>query len=99
MIKPKKIFEYFICFCNCFYEFLCVKSFSKQSILILLKNSFRGIFVSKNLPTKMRKPFTVFQNFYTESFVTPSQHFREKKRPAKHVLCMRGHFASSLPAK
>ena len=62
MIKPKKIFEYFICFWKCFsISFLCWKFFQKAKF-VLLKNSFRGIFESKsreklshNLTAKIRK--------------------------------------------
>ena len=47
MIKPKKIFEYFICFLKCFcVKFVCLE-FSKMPNLLLLKNSFKGIFASK----------------------------------------------------
>ena len=56
----------FLCFCvfrvfpNCPFQFL-------------LKNFFKCIFASNNLPTKMRKQISVFSKIYTESFATTSR--------------------------
>ena len=53
-IKPKKIFEYFICFWKCFYAFMFWVLF--KFFMIFIKNSFKGIFArSSRLRTSREK--------------------------------------------
>ena len=47
-IKPKKIFEYFICFWKCFYAFVFWVFIQIAFFMIFIKNSFRGIFTKSS---------------------------------------------------
>ena len=44
LIKPKNIFEYFICFWKCFYAFVFWVFVQIAFFMFFIKNSFRGIF-------------------------------------------------------
>ena len=44
LIKPKNIFEYFICFRMCFYAFVFWVFVQNAFFMFFIKNSFRGIF-------------------------------------------------------
>ena len=100
LIKPKKIFEYFICFWKCFYVFCVFRVLSKKTISFFpKKNSSRGIFVSNSELSSTRKNEDgKFQN--TLNFrQRVSQLSHEQELPAKIVLCFGGHFASKLREK
>ena len=56
----------FLCFC-------VFRVFPNCQIFFWLKNSFRSIFASMNLPMKMRKQFSVFSEIYTENFAIVSR--------------------------
>ena len=43
-IKPKNIFEYFICFCKCFYAYVIWIFVQIAFFMFFIKNSFKGIF-------------------------------------------------------
>ena len=75
------------------FMFLCVQSFSKLSIFFWLKNSFRSIFMSMNLPMKMRKQFSVFSEIYIENFAIAS---RVEATLRNLSRCFRGHFTSNF---
>ena len=47
-IKPKKIFEYFICFLKCFYAFVFWVFVQIAFFMFFIKNSFRGIFAKSS---------------------------------------------------
>ena len=44
LIKPKNIFEYFLCFWKCFYAFVFWVFVQIAFFMFFIKNSFRGIF-------------------------------------------------------
>ena len=59
-IKPKKIFEYFICFWKCFYAFVFYVFGQIAFFMVLFKNFFRGIFprssrLSSSCENKLRQ--------------------------------------------
>ena len=75
IIKPKNIFEYFICFWKCFCVPLVFWDFFQKAKSILLKNSSSGIFASKSqkklscsLTTKMRKLISISSKILHREF-------------------------------
>ena len=88
MIKPKKIFEFFICFWKCFCVLLVFWKFFQKAKSILLKNSSRSIFVSMSRVRylapqswKWGSLFSFLLKFYTECFMSSSQ------ETASHETC------------
>ena len=72
-IKPKKFFEYFICFWKYFYAFVFLSFCSKCIFVLFFENFFKGIFArsswlsfsEKRLRQKME-----ITKFHTETFMT-----------------------------
>ena len=80
-IKPKKIFEYFICFWKCFYAFIYWLFVKITFLMFFIKNFFRGIFVksswlSSSHENELRQNIENTK-FQTETFATVSWLFRE----------------------
>ena len=103
MIKPKIIFEYFICFWKCFCVSLMFWEFFQKAKYVLLKNSSRGIFMSKSweklscsLSTKIRKLIFISSKIlhreFRNSLVTASRETASRETCPVHLR----HFASIL---
>ena len=54
-IKPKEIFEYFICFWKCFYTFMFWVFVQIALFMFFIKNSFRGIFARSSRVSSSRE--------------------------------------------
>ena len=65
LIKPKKIFECFICFWKCFYSFVLLVFCSKYIIVFFFKNMFRGCFVRSSRLRASSEKFLKEINFFT----------------------------------
>ena len=97
MIKPKNIFEYFICFLKCFTLSFVIWKFFQKAKCVLLKNFFVNIFASAS---QVRFPilksricgseFPILSQFCTESLMTPSRVIHEICLPTNLALCQWG---------
>ena len=79
------ILKVFLCFCM-------FRVFPNYPFHFLLKNSFRGIFTSKNLPTIMRKTISVFSEIYIEFH----DYFPNRSYSQNLSRHFRGHFTSNF---
>ena len=80
MIKPKKIFEYFICFWKWFYTFVFLVFCSKCIFVFFFKNWFRGCFArSSRLRASREMCLREIKShiFHTESLATALRVFRD----------------------
>ena len=101
MIRPKKIFEYFICFWKFFSVSLLRWKFFQKAKFVLLKNSFKGIFASKsreklshNLTVKMRKLIFISSKIlhreFSDSLIAASREIASRETYLMHSR----HFTS-----
>ena len=103
MIKPKKIFKYFIWFWKCFYDFVSLE-FCPKSLFPFCSKTFPDVFsqvsCEQTLLVKMRmEKFRYHWNSDREfcNWLTSKSYLQ------KLLMCFNGHFASnfvrSLPTK
>ena len=90
-IKPKTIFEYFICFWKCFCAFVFWVFVQIAFFMFFIKNSFRGIF-ARNSRLSSSQENGLRQNMKTKNLNKNfCDCFASKVLPQK-VLCFKGIF-------